>query len=89
MTRSPITAGGEVNLELARPEQRLAGIDADRAILAEIGAGLAVLEVEGDQPQIGGRGQDPLGARPGRAGGAAPDRDAAAGEHDWPGGNRS
>jgi hypothetical protein len=66
--------GRRGELELAGPDQRLAGIDADRAILAEIGARLAVLEIERDQPEIGGRGQDPLGARPGRARGAVPDR---------------
>ena len=59
--------GGRSELELVRPEERLAGIDADHAILAETGAWAAVLKIEGDQPEVRGRGQDPLGARPGRA----------------------
>ena len=53
----------------------------DRAILAEIGAWFAVLEIEGHQPEVRSRGQDSLGACACRPVGVAPQSHAAAVEH--------
>jgi hypothetical protein len=50
-------------------------------MLAEIGARFAVLEIEGDQPEVRSRGQNSLGACARRPVGVAPQSHAAAVEH--------
>jgi hypothetical protein len=55
------------HLPLAGPEQRLARLDPDLAILAESGAAPARLQVERDQPCVIGHGQDARRARSCRA----------------------
>ena len=67
------------DLELAGPQQRHAGIDADLALVAEPGATLRGGRIDCNQPRIVGAGKDAVGAGPVSIG-VLPVRNAAAGE---------